>query len=107
MFYIASYFEPYSYSSRIQKGVSSARSDDTKSLKGAVLDWIFPRDGPGDTRNVLPLDPPPQPLSRNSKTNWGFHHPITGELLCPAGLNYKDVEQVSKLPSFHSLNMIY
>jgi hypothetical protein len=90
--YIAHYFEPYSYSSKIQKGVSSARSDDTKSLKGAVLDWVFPRDG--DTRNVLPLDPPPQPLSRNVKTNRGFHHPITGELLCPAGLNYKDAEQV-------------
>jgi hypothetical protein len=91
-FYITPYFEPYSYSSKIQKGVSSARSDDTKSLKGAVLDWIFPRDG--DTRNVLPMDPPPQPLSRNVKTNRGFHHPITGELLCPAGVNYKDAEQV-------------
>lgn len=74
----------------IQKGVSSARSDDTKSLKGAVLDWIFPRDG--DMRNALPLDPPPQPLSRNVKTNRGFYHPITGELLCPAGLNYKDAD---------------
>jgi len=29
---------------QIQKGVSSARSDDTKSMKGAVLDWITPRD---------------------------------------------------------------
>ena len=27
---------------KIQKGVSSARSDDTKSLKGAILDWIMP-----------------------------------------------------------------
>jgi hypothetical protein len=92
MFYVAHYSEPYSYSSKIQKGVSSARSDDTKSLKGAVLDWIFPRDG--DMRNVLAMDPPPQPLSRNVKMNRGFHHPITGELLCPAGLNYKDAEQV-------------
>jgi hypothetical protein len=80
----------YSYSPKIQKGVSSARSDDTKSLKGAVLDWIFPRDR--DMRNVLPMDPPPQPLSRNIKTNRGFHHPITGALLCPAGLDYKDEE---------------
>ena len=61
MFYIAHYSETFSYSSKIQKGVSSARSDDTKSLKGAVLDWIFPRDG--DVRNVLPMDPPPQPFS--------------------------------------------
>jgi len=79
----------------IQKGVSSARSDDTKSLKGAVLDWIFPRDG--DMRNVLPMDPPPQPLSRNVKMNRGFHHPITGELLCPAGLDYKDADVRKKL----------
>jgi hypothetical protein len=90
MFYITHYSEPYSYSSQIQRGVSSARSDDTKSLKGAVLDWIFPRDG--DVRNVLPMDPPPQPLSRNIKTNRGFHHPITGGLLCPAGLSYEDVK---------------
>jgi hypothetical protein len=27
---------------KIQKGVSSARSDDTKSLKGVVIDWITP-----------------------------------------------------------------
>ena len=26
----------------VQKGVSSARSDDTKGLKGAILDWIVP-----------------------------------------------------------------
>ena len=28
---------------KIQKGSSGARSDDTKSLKGAVLDWITPK----------------------------------------------------------------
>jgi hypothetical protein len=27
---------------KIQKGISSARSDDTKSLKGVVLEWISP-----------------------------------------------------------------
>lgn len=93
MSYIAHYSESLPYSSKIQRGVSSARSDDTKSLKGAVLDWIFPRDG--DMRNVLPIDPPPQPLSRNVKTNRGFHHPLTGALLCPAGLDYNDAERVS------------
>jgi hypothetical protein len=80
------------------KGLFSTQSDDTKSLKGAVLDWIFPMDE--DMRNVLPIDPPPQSLtgtgSQNIKTNQGFkfHHPITGELLCPAGLNYNDADQV-------------
>jgi Family of unknown function (DUF6698) len=100
MFYISHYPEPFSYFSKIQRGISSARSDDTKSLKGAVLDWVIPRDG--DMRNVLSMDPPPQPLSRNIKTNRGFHHPITGGLLCPAGLNYNDGERVSWFPSFHS-----
>ena len=76
---------------KIQKGISSARSDDTKGLKGVVLDWILPRDG--DTRNLLPMQPP-KPLTRNVKTNRGFHHPVTGALLCPAGLNYQDAEQV-------------
>ena len=93
MSYIACYSESFSYSSKIQRGISSARSDDTKSLKGAVLDWIFPRDG--DMRNVLPMDSPPQVLSQNVKTNRGFHHPITGALLCPGGLNYHNTEQVS------------
>jgi hypothetical protein len=43
-------------SPQIQKGASSARADDTKSLKGAVLDWITPKG--------QPLNPP---LARNVK----------------------------------------
>jgi len=66
---------------KLQKGISSARSDDTKSLKGIVVDWLTPRDAP-----LLP------PLSRNVKTNRGFHHPVTGRLLCPAGLDWSDDE---------------
>jgi hypothetical protein len=66
---------------QVQKGVSSARSDDTKSMKGAVLEWITPRD--------VPLNPP---LSRNVKTNRGFHHSATGALLCPAGADWDDLE---------------
>lgn len=67
----------------IQKGVSTARSDDTKSLKGVVLDWITPRD--------TALHPP---LSRNIKTTRGFYHAVTGALLCPAGLDWNDTEFV-------------
>ena len=69
---------------KIQKGISSARSDDTKSLKGVVLDWITPRD--------KPLSPP---LSRNVKTTRGYHHLRTGALLCPAGLDWNDTELFS------------
>ena len=66
---------------QIQKGVSSARSDDTKSLKSAVLDWITPRG--------QPLNPP---LAWNIKTDRGFHHERTGALLCPAGVDWSNAE---------------
>jgi hypothetical protein len=71
---------------KIQKGVSSARSDDTKSLKGAVIDWI------GDQGQSL--DPP---LARNVKTDRGFNHDRTGYLLCPAGLDWFDLEYATSL----------
>ena len=70
-----------SFQLQVQKGVSSARSDDTKSMKSAVLDWITPRD--------VPLNPP---LSRNVKTNHSFHHNVTGVLLCSAGADWNNSE---------------
>jgi hypothetical protein len=66
---------------QIHKGASSARSDDTKSLKSAVLDWITPRG--------QPLNPP---LARNVKNERGFHHERTGALLCPADLDWSNNE---------------
>ena len=73
----------YTASIQIQKGVSSARSDDTKSLKSVIIDWITPKG--------QPLDPP---LARNIKTDRGFHHDRTGFLLCPAGLDWSNDEFV-------------
>lgn len=70
----------------IQKGASGARSDDTKSLKGAILDWITPR---GQQLNP--------PLARNIKTDRGFHHERTGALLCPADLDWSNIETKEKL----------
>ena len=64
---------------QITKGASSSRSDDTRSLKSAVVDWITPNGGF--------LSPP---LIRNVKDNRGFHHPRTGELLCPVNLDWND-----------------
>jgi len=72
----------------IQKGASNARSDDTKSLKGAILDWITPRGGA--------LTPS---LARNVKIDRGFHHERTGALLCPVDLNWSDNEVKDKLKS--------
>ncbi|KAF8313931.1 hypothetical protein F5887DRAFT_895973, partial [Amanita rubescens] len=80
--------EYMSIAESLQKGLSSARSDDTKSLKGVVLDWITPRD--------KPLNPP---LSRSVKTSRGFNHPVTGALLCPAGLDWNDPETRANLIS--------
>ena len=64
---------------QIQKGSSSARSDDTKSIKGAIIDWITPR---GE-----PLQPP---LARNLKSDRGFQHERTGFLLCPVDWDWDD-----------------
>jgi len=47
----------------LQRGVSGAMSNDTKTLKGVILDWITPRG--------QPLNPP---LARNVKINRGYHH---------------------------------
>ncbi|KAG6906178.1 hypothetical protein DXG01_015411 [Tephrocybe rancida] len=70
----------------IQKGCSNARGDDTKGLKGAIIDWISP---PGEDLNPR--------LARNIKSDRGFHHPRTGGLLCPVDLNWSNEEIKTKL----------
>ncbi|KJA13492.1 hypothetical protein HYPSUDRAFT_151548, partial [Hypholoma sublateritium FD-334 SS-4] len=70
----------------LQKGASSARSDDTKSLKSAIIDWLVPAGEP-----LIP------PIARNIKIDRGFNHEITGSLLCPAGVNWKDNDVKQKL----------
>ncbi|THH09854.1 hypothetical protein EW146_g8559 [Bondarzewia mesenterica] len=65
----------------IQKGASSARANDTKSIKGLVLDWITPK---GEVLNP--------PIGRNVKIDRGFNHNVTRSLLCPAGLEWKNPE---------------
>lgn len=68
---------------QIKKGSSSARSDDTKSLKSAIIDWITPRD-----QALTPA------LTRNVKVDRGFHHERTGALLCPADMDWSNAESV-------------
>ena len=72
---------------QIQKGASSTWSDDTKSLKGAILDW--------NTRWGKPLC---ALLMQSVKTNQGFHHECTGALLCPVGLDWSSAEFVFCYP---------
>ena len=66
---------------KLSKGASGARGDDTKSLKGAVLDWITPKG-----QNLVP------PLARNMKLDRRYNHERTGALLCPAGLDWSNLE---------------
>jgi len=56
---------------QIQKRSSSAHADNTKSMKGPMLDWIASKDGY--------LDPC---ITQNNKLGRGFHYPVTGFLLC-------------------------
>ncbi|KIM54554.1 hypothetical protein SCLCIDRAFT_30996 [Scleroderma citrinum Foug A] len=54
---------------KLSKGASGARGDNTKSLKGTVLDWITPRG-----QSLVP------PLARNVKVDRGFNHEIKVKL---------------------------
>ncbi|EGO18472.1 hypothetical protein SERLADRAFT_444060 [Serpula lacrymans var. lacrymans S7.9] len=60
----------------ITKGAADARSDNTKSLKSAVLDWINPHGQP-----LIP------PLARNIKSGHGYNHKLSGGFF-PAGLDW-------------------
>ncbi|KIM60338.1 hypothetical protein SCLCIDRAFT_26681, partial [Scleroderma citrinum Foug A] len=70
----------------IQKGINGACADDTKGMKSAVVDWITPK---GQSLNPHIL--------RNAKAGRGFNHECTGALLCPARLDWNNVEMQAKL----------
>ncbi|KAI0311999.1 hypothetical protein OF83DRAFT_1177050 [Amylostereum chailletii] len=69
-----------------QKGINSARSDDGKGVRNALVNWLTP---PG-----VALDPPILPTSKAER---GFNHPMTGRLLCPAVLDWEDSSTQAKL----------
>ena len=60
---------------QIQKGACGARADDTKGMKGAIVDWITPK---GQSLNPH--------IPCNVKVGRGFNHERTGALLCLQGL---------------------
>ncbi|TEB15754.1 hypothetical protein FA13DRAFT_1759170 [Coprinellus micaceus] len=72
------------------EGVNGARSDDLKTMKVAVVDWIAPEGGV-----LIP------PLARNVKTGRGFYHEVTGEYLCPTDYDWSDHEVKVSLRSGH------
>ena len=59
----------------------SAQSDDMKSLKSTILDWIVPY---GEL--LIP------PIACNIKADCGFNHEKTGFLICPAELDWSNSE---------------
>jgi hypothetical protein len=61
---------------QIQKGPNASCADDTKGLKGIIIDWIIPAKGS--------LEPW---LNHKYKFDRGFNHTVTGALLCPAGVD--------------------
>ncbi|KAI6012367.1 hypothetical protein EDC04DRAFT_2870892 [Pisolithus marmoratus] len=63
----------------IQKGINGARADDTKGMKGTIIDWI--------TLKGQLLSPH---IPCNVKSGRGFNHEHTGALLCPAVFLYAD-----------------
>lgn len=69
---------------QLQKGISGARSDDTKGLKGAILDWIVPHG-----QSLHPV------ITRNVKVDRSFNHEQMGALLCPADMDWTNPEFVS------------
>ncbi|TEB03997.1 hypothetical protein FA13DRAFT_1581798, partial [Coprinellus micaceus] len=73
---------------KLKKGISDARSNDLKTLKSAIIDWITPQGG------VLTPS-----LLRSSKMGRGFHHPVTGKLLCPTDYDWTDPSVQTRLRS--------
>lgn len=72
---------------KLTRGVNGARSDDLKTMKSAVIDWITPEGGV-----VIP------PLNRNVKTCRGFYHEVTGQYLCPTDYDWNDPVYVQFRP---------
>ncbi|KAI0645609.1 hypothetical protein C8Q79DRAFT_1010550 [Trametes meyenii] len=70
-----------SFGAALQLGGSGAKSDDTRSLKGAVVDWL---------QASLMKASPPIHLVRDGKAGRGFHNDVTGRLICPAVLDWED-----------------
>ncbi|KAH6905952.1 hypothetical protein BKA70DRAFT_1107191 [Coprinopsis sp. MPI-PUGE-AT-0042] len=70
----------------LMKGTACARADDTKSMKGPILEWITPK---GET--LVPS------IHRNQKAGRGFNHNKMGELLCPVTLDWSDGDVKEKL----------
>ncbi|KIM56230.1 hypothetical protein SCLCIDRAFT_35439, partial [Scleroderma citrinum Foug A] len=64
--------------------------DDANSLKAAVVSWL----------NEVSLWPEPL-LSTTDKSERGFYHDVTGQLLCPVDYDWLDVSIRSAIHEYH------
>ena len=64
----------------MRKGASGARGDDAANLKPAVVSWL---------NDLLETTATP-PLSPTDKSQRGFEHELTGQLLCPIEFDWSD-----------------
>jgi hypothetical protein len=71
----------YIITTQIQKGINASRADDTKGMKGTILEWITPSNG-----KLIPK------LHQKHEFDQGFQHETTGSLLCPAGVDWSNAE---------------
>ncbi|KAJ3002471.1 hypothetical protein NUW54_g5831 [Trametes sanguinea] len=76
-------------SAALLAGCSAARSDDTRSIKIAIIEWLS---------NAL--QQAKVTLNPLNKAQRGFNNPVTGRLLCPMVLDYQD-DEVRKLLETH------
>ncbi|KAI8973086.1 hypothetical protein BD414DRAFT_525063 [Trametes punicea] len=76
-------------SAALLAGSNAARSDDTRTIKIAIVEWLS-----GDLQQASVV------LHPSNKAQRGFNNPVTGRLLCPIGLDYGD-EIVRKLLETH------
>jgi hypothetical protein len=67
------------FSLELRKGAAGARGDDAANLKPSIVSWIVDFFG-----NMA------VPLSPTSKSDRGFEHDITGQLLCPVDFDWSD-----------------
>ena len=61
---------------QMQRGASGSCADDTKGMKGAIINWITPE---GQTLNP--------PLNHRYKHDQEYQHHCIGALLCPTGIH--------------------
>ncbi|KAI0362803.1 hypothetical protein OH77DRAFT_1417095 [Trametes cingulata] len=76
-------------SAALLSGGNAARSDDTRSIKIAIIEWLS--DSLKQAKVVL------HPTNKSQR---GFNNPVTGRLLCPIVLDYAD-ESIRKLLETH------